>query len=377
MASNGVYRAEVIGSLLRPAEVKQAMQDAAEGKLGRDELERVQDRAILDAIAFQEACGLDVITDGEYRRAIFWDPVIAAVDGLEYQTTSPVGFGSSKDAVQLPAVMGKLGLRESLLQRELRFLLDHTDRPVKATMPAMAQASALWLPGVSEAAYPTREEYVTDLVEIMRGEIAALAALGVRYVQLDSPRYTYVCSDEGRARLRDLGIDDPEAWLGEMIAFDNRLIEGDASRGVTFGLHLCRGNHRSMWSVEGAYDPIAEQLFNELKVHRLLLEYDTPRAGTFAPLRLVPDDKAVVLGLISTKDARVETRDEILRRIEEAARYMPIERLALSPQCGFASTLPGNLLGEAEQRQKLELVASVAREVWGEGERGDKDSSNS
>jgi 5-methyltetrahydropteroyltriglutamate--homocysteine methyltransferase len=377
MASDGSYRAEVIGSLLRPAEVKQAMQEAAEGKLGRDELERVQDRAILDAIALQEACGLDVITDGEYRRAIFWDPVIAAVDGLEYQTTSPVGFGSSKDAVQLPAVMGKLGLRESLLQRELRFLLDHTDRPVKATLPAMAQASALWLPGVSEAAYPTREEYVADLVEIMRGEIAALAALGVRYIQLDSPRYTYVCSDEGRARLRELGIDDPEAWLGEMIAFDNRLIEGDASRGVTFGLHLCRGNHRSMWSVEGAYDPIAEQLFNELKVHRLLLEYDTPRAGTFAPLRLVPDDKAVVLGLISTKDARVETRDEILRRIEEAARYMPIERLALSPQCGFASTLPGNLLGEAEQRQKLELVASVAREVWGEGERGDKDSSSS
>ena len=377
MASDGSYRAEVIGSLLRPAEVKQAMQEAAEGKLGRDELERVQDRAILDAIALQEACGLDVITDGEYRRAIFWDPVIAAVDGLEYQTTSPVGFGSSKDAVQLPAVMGKLGLRESLLQRELRFLLDHTDRPVKATLPAMAQASALWLPGVSEGAYPTREEFVADLVEIMRGEIAALVGLGVRYIQLDSPRYTYVCSDEGRARLRELGIDDPEAWLGEMIAFDNRLIEGDASRGVTFGLHLCRGNHRSMWSVEGAYDPIAEQLFNELKVHRLLLEYDTPRAGTFAPLRLVPDDKAVVLGLISTKDARVETRDEILRRIEEAARYMPIERLALSPQCGFASTLPGNLLGEAEQRQKLELVASVAREVWGEGERGDKDSSSS
>jgi 5-methyltetrahydropteroyltriglutamate--homocysteine methyltransferase len=339
------------------------MQDAAEGKISREDLERVQDRAILDAIALQEACGLDVITDGEYRRAIFWDPVIAALDGLEYQTTSPVGFGSTRDAVQLPAVTGKLRLRESLLQRELRFVLDHTDRPVKATMPAMAQASALWLPGVSEVAYPTREAYVADLVEIMRGEIAALAEMGVRYVQLDSPRYTYVCSDEGRARLRDLGIGDPEAWLGEMIAFDNRLIEG--FDGVTFGLHLCRGNHRSMWSVEGAYDPVAEQLFNELRVHRLLLEYDTPRAGTFAPLRLVPDDKVVVLGLISTKEARVETRDEILRRIEEAAEYMPIERLALSPQCGFASTLPGNLLGEAEQRQKLELVASIAREVWG------------
>jgi 5-methyltetrahydropteroyltriglutamate--homocysteine methyltransferase len=149
----------------------------------------------------------------------------------------------------------------------------------------------------------------------------------------------------------------------EMIAFDNRLIEG--FEGVTFGLHLCRGNHRSMWAVEGGYDPIAERLFNELKVDRLLLEYDTPRAGTFEPLRYVPSAKVVVLGLISSKEVRVEAREEILLRIEEAARFVPIERLALSPQCGFASILPGNLLGEAEQRQKLELVANIAREVWG------------
>ncbi len=363
MATDGTYRAEVIGSLLRPAEVKQAMQDAAEGRLDREELERVQERAILDAIALQEACGIDVITDGEYRRAIFWDPIIAALDGLEYQATSPVGFGGAKDTVQLPAVTGKIRLRDSLLRREMGYLLDHTDRPTKATLPAMAQASALWLPGASEGAYPTREEYVADLVKVMRGEIAALVEMGVRYIQLDSPRYTYVCSDEGRDRLRDLGIQDPEAWLGQMIDFDNRLIEG--FEGVTFGLHLCRGNHRSMWSVEGAYDPIAERLFNDLKVDRLLLEYDTPRAGTFAPLRLVPEDKVVVLGLISTKEARVETREEVVPRIEEAAQYMPLDRLALSPQCGFASTLPGNLLGEEEQRRKLELVSSVAREVWG------------
>ena len=363
MATNGSYRAEVIGSLLRPAEVKQAMQGAAEGTADADELRRVQDRAILDAIALQEASGIEVVTDGEFRRAIFWDPIIASLDGLEYQTISPVGFGGTKDAVQLPAVTGTVRVRDSLLQREMRYLLEHTDRPTKATLPAMAQASALWLPGVSEGAYPTREEYVAALVEVMRGEIAALVDMGVRYIQLDSPRYTYVCSDEGRTRLRDLGIVDPEAWLGQMIAFDNRLIEG--FEGVTFGLHLCRGNHRSMWSVEGAYDPIAERLFNDLNVDRLLLEYDTPRAGTFAPLRLVPEDKVVVLGLISTKEARVEARDEILPRIEEAVTYIPIERLALSPQCGFASTLPGNLLGEDEQRRKLELVSSVAREVWG------------
>ena len=362
MAEAVAYRAEVIGSLLRPPEVKQAMQDAAEGRLGRDALERVQDRAILDAVALQEACGLDVVTDGEFRRAIFWDPIIAALAGLDSQATSPVGFGGNKDAVQLPAVTGKVRVRDSLLQREMRYLLAHTDTPAKATLPAMAQASALWLPGVSEAAYPTRAAYVADLVEVMRGEIEALVEMGVRYVQLDSPRYTYVCSDDGRDRLRALGI-DPEPWLDEMIRFDNRLIEG--FDGVTFGLHLCRGNNRSMWSVEGAYDPIAEKLFRDLNVDRLLLEYDTPRSGTFAPLRLVPDDKVVVLGLISSKEARVETRDEILPRIEEAATFMPIEGLALSPQCGFASTLPGNLLGEEEQRQKLELVATVAREVWG------------
>jgi 5-methyltetrahydropteroyltriglutamate--homocysteine methyltransferase len=362
MNTTPVIRAETIGSLLRPDSVKDAMANADEGRLDRETLTAVQNAAIKDAIALQEAVGLPVVTDGEYRRKIFWDPIIAALDGLQMQNTSPVGFGPSKDAVQLPAVAGTLAVRDSQVQREAKFLLANTTRIAKVTMPAMAQASALWLPGVSEDAYPTREEYVADLVEVMRGEIAALVAMGVRYIQLDSPRYTYACSEEGRARLTDLGI-DAGPWLGQMIAFDNRLIEG--WNDVTFGLHLCRGNHRSMWSVEGAYDPIAEQLFTNLNVDRLLLEYDTPRAGTFAPLRLVPPDKTIVLGLVSTKEARVETRDEILRRIEDASQYAPLDQMALSPQCGFASTLPGNLLGPEQQRQKLDLITSVAREVWG------------
>ena len=365
MSDEVAYRTEVIGSLLRPPEVKQAMQDAQAGKIDQEELERIQDREILGAISLQEECGIEVITDGEYRRNIFWDPVIATLDGLSTDdASSPVMFGGSDsedDDLELPTVTGKLALRDSLLRREMRYLLEHTEKPTKATMPAMAQASALWLPEVSEAAYPTRSEYVADLAELMREEIGALAEMGVNYVQLDSPRYTYACSEEGRERLRDLGI-DPEPWLDEMIAFDNRLIEG--FDGVTFGLHLCRGNHRSMWAVEGGYDPIAERLFNELDHDRLLLEYDSPRAGSFEPLRLVPPDKVVVLGLISTKEARVETREEILPRIEEASRFVPIERLALSPQCGFASTLPGNLLGEEEQRRKLELITDVATEVW-------------
>lgn len=361
-----IARAEVIGSLLRPDSVKVAMRAAAEGTLGAGDLAGAQDTAIVEAIALQADCGLDTFTDGEFRRQIFWDPIIASLDGLTTDFVSPVMFGGSgsQDDVRLPAVTGRLALRDSLLQREMRFLLAHTDNHAgaKATLPAMAQASALWLPGVSEGAYPTREEFVADLVAIMRAEIAALVALGVRYIHLDSPRYTYACSEEGRDRLRALGI-DPEPWLAEMIGFDNHLIADFP--GVTFGLHLCRGNHRSMWAVEGGYDPIAERLFNELRVDRFLLEYDTERAGTFEPLRFVPADRVVVLGLISSKEARVETREEILPRIEEAAQYLPIERLALSPQCGFASTLPGNLLDEEAQRRKLTLVGTLAREVWG------------
>jgi 5-methyltetrahydropteroyltriglutamate--homocysteine methyltransferase len=190
MSKEVAYRTEVIGSLLRPPEVKQAMRDAQAGKIDREELEEIQDRAILDAIALQEECGIEVITDGEYRRTIFWDPVIATLDGLTTEAASPVMFGGSdsqEDDLQLPTVTGKLSLRESLLQREMRYLLEHTESPTKATMPAMAQASALWLPEISEAAYPTRQEYVADLVELMRDEISALAEMGVSYVQLDSP----------------------------------------------------------------------------------------------------------------------------------------------------------------------------------------------
>ncbi len=364
MANDTAFRAEIVGSLLRPPEVKQAMSDAAQGTIGRDELERIQNRAIDGAVELQESCGLDVVTDGEYRRSIFWDPIIATLDGLTTDTASPVGFSgsNSQEQLRLPTVTSTLSLRDSLLQREMRYLLDRASRPAKATLPAMAQASALWLPGISESAYATRQDYVAHLVELMRGEIAALVELGVSYIQLDSPRYTYICSDEGREKLRGLGI-EPQSWLEEMIAFDNRLIEG--FDGVTFGLHLCRGNNRGMWSVEGGYDPIAEQLFNELRVDRLLLEYDSPRAGTFEPLRLVPEDKHVVLGLVSSKDPSVETTEEIRARVEEAAMMMPLGRLALSPQCGFASTLPGNPLEQEQQRAKLEIVAEVAQQIWG------------
>ncbi|MGZ4150797.1 MAG: hypothetical protein ACXVQJ_12200, partial [Actinomycetota bacterium] len=188
-----------------------------------------------------------------------------------------------------------------------------------------------------------------------------LVAAGIRYIQLDSPRYTHMVSEEGRANLRRVGL-DTETWLGQMIAMDNALMQGFDE--VTWAVHLCRGNHRSMWSVEGGYDAIAEQLFNDLAVDRILAEYDSPRAGTFAPLRFVPEGKTVVLGLITTKEPELEDPDQLKGRIEEAATYVPLDRLGLSPQCGFASTLPGNLVTFDDQRAKLELLATVARDVW-------------
>jgi 5-methyltetrahydropteroyltriglutamate--homocysteine methyltransferase len=195
----------------------------------------------------------------------------------------------------------------------------------------------------------------------MKRVVREVVDAGSNYVQLDSPRYTHLVSEEGRENLRRVGL-DTETWLAQMIAMDNALISEFPD--VTFGVHLCRGNHRSMWSVEGGYDAIAEQLFNDLACDRILAEYDSPRAGTFEPLRFVPQDKVVVLGLITTKEPQLEDPDELKQRIEEAARFVPMDRLALSPQCGFASTLPGNLVTPDDQRAKLELLGSVARDVW-------------
>jgi 5-methyltetrahydropteroyltriglutamate--homocysteine methyltransferase len=202
-----------------------------------------------------------------------------------------------------------------------------------------------------------------DVVRLMTQVVREVVDAGTDYIQLDSPRYTHMVSEEGQANLRKLGL-DVETWLGQMIGLDSQLI--DSFPDVTWAVHLCRGNHRSMWSVEGAYDSIAEQLFTTLRVDRILAEYDSPRSGTFAPLRFVPDDKVVVLGLVTTKEPELEDADELKHRIDEASTYLPLDRLALSPQCGFASTMPGNLVTFEDQRAKLELVARVGRDVWGQ-----------
>jgi 5-methyltetrahydropteroyltriglutamate--homocysteine methyltransferase len=234
------------------------------------------------------------------------------------------------------------------------------------TLPSPTQFPAIsFQSGLTEPFYPTRSTLLWALVPIIKSEIVALVAEGVPYIQVDVPRYSYYVDARWRQHLRDLG-EDPDTALDDAIAADNACLEEVRRQNLTVAMHICRGNNESKWYAEGGYEPIAEKLFGSIAVDRFLLEYDTARAGTFAPLRFMPPDKMVVLGLVSSKDPRLESQDELRRRIDEAARYVPLDRLALSPQCGFASTSAGNLLTEEEQWRKLELVVETARKVWGD-----------
>lgn len=347
-------RAEVVGSLLRPAYLKDAVARHGCGELDAAGLQAVQDRAVRDAVALQEECGIEIVTDGEMRRTAWSDPLTAGVRG--FGRTDQAGLFSAGGAgtVRLPALTGTVAAGVNLALEEAGFAARHATRPVKPTLPSPSYAAELYVAGVSERAYDTRDEYMEALLPVMAELIHELVHAGFRYIQLDCPRYSTLVVPEAPDRVRR---------LEQMIAHDNRLI--DAFADVTWGLHVCRGNHRSTWYADGGYDPIAERLFSELHVDRLLLEYDTPRAGTFEPLRFVTSEKTVVLGLLTTKDPELEPDDRVIARIEEASRHVPLERLALSPQCGFASTFPGNLLDEDAQRRKLQTVARVADAVWG------------
>jgi 5-methyltetrahydropteroyltriglutamate--homocysteine methyltransferase len=365
MAVNG-YHCEVVGSLLRHDELKEAMERDERGEIDKKKLAGLQEEEGKRNIALQEDCGIEVLTDGEVRRRFWFDPLTASLSGYNPEVPAPVMFHGSGDKPdgpppKLPAVTEKLGIRQNLPLQEYEFVTANSDRPAKATLAGMTYASVLWVPGYSDKVYPDREAYMDEVIELMKQIVGETAEAGCDYFQLDSPRYTHLVSEEGQENLRNLGL-DTETWLGQMIERDNQLIE--AFPDCTWAVHLCRGNHRSMWSVEGGYDQIAEQLFSDLACDRIFAEYDSPRAGTFEPLRFVPEDKTVVLGLITTKEPDLEDADQLKRRIEEASEYVPLERLGLSPQCGFASTLPGNLVTFDHQRAKLELLGKVAHEVW-------------
>ena len=361
------YRADHIGSLLRPAELLQARG----ANVGAEQLRALEDKHILRVIERQKELGFKIFTDGELRRGNFMSDFNDAVEGIDegvavarnWQT----GAGASPRPSMVPGtVVGKIKQTRRLTEHEFAFVKQHSPGDVKVTLPTANQFPAIYYKkGISDKVYPSHSAFLWDIVPVIKAEIQALTSEGAQYVQIDAPRYSYYIDPKWRSYVKnEMGI-DPDQALDEAIRADNACLEGANRQGVILAIHLCRGNNRSQWYAEGGYDAIAEKLFGRLNVDAFLLEYESERAGTFEPLRFVPRDKTVVLGLVSSKLAELESEDQLARRVEEASKYVPLENLALSPQCGFASTMEGNLLTEDQQWQKLKLVIDTARRVWG------------
>jgi 5-methyltetrahydropteroyltriglutamate--homocysteine methyltransferase len=361
------FRAEQVGSLLRPPEVLRARAAHSEGRLKLEELRAEEDRAIHDALEKQRQLGIDVLTDGEMRRGSWLTDMAEAVDGfvservaLEWKGPAGGVEGSTANAVG-----AKLRKVRKMTGHEVPFLKEIARGPYKVTLPAPSNFMlASYKAGITERFYPTHADLLKDLAEIVRDDVQWLIAEGVQYIQFDAPYYSHYLDPRQRQQMKQAGV-DADQELESAIAGDNAALQGVPRGNVILALHVCRGNSRSRWYTEGGYDAIAEKLFGMLDVDRFLLEYDSDRSGGFEPLCMVPGGKDVVLGLVTTKEPRLESQDDLLRRIDEAAKYMPLENLALSPQCGFASVAAGNLLTIDEQWRKLELVVETARKVWG------------
>jgi 5-methyltetrahydropteroyltriglutamate--homocysteine methyltransferase len=352
-----VYRADHVGSLLRSKELLDKPDDV-----------EIQNKCILKVLSRQKDLGFKIFTDGELRRRGFMSDFYESVEGLDTGgAIARTWQGGVAPTVRLYGVVTeKIRQRKRLTQHEVSFLKQHAPGDIKITLPTANQFPAVaYKKGISEGAYPSHSEFLWDIVPIIKNEIETLVSEGIRYIQIDAPRYSYYIDPKWRRYVREEMGQDPEQALDEAIRADNACIQDAKRDGVIIAIHLCRGNNQSQWYAEGGYDPIAEKLFNQLNVDAFLLEYESERAGTFEPLRFVPRGKTVVLGLVSSKIPQPENREDLIRRIEEAVRYVPIENLALSPQCGFASTMEGNLLTEDEQWQKLQLVVDTARKIWG------------
>jgi 5-methyltetrahydropteroyltriglutamate--homocysteine methyltransferase len=365
--------ADVVGSLLRPPELLRARDEFAAGRMTAESFKEIEDRAVDWAVGLQEEAGLAVVTDGEMRRLSFQSQMTEAVEGFGNWDIDAFLWGEWHGVEgaetwqrQRPAKLGvvdKLVRKRYLSADEFAYLRTRTAGIPKVTIPSPGLFANFWSPELSRDAYPRLEGFLEDVAGILREEVEELARLGARYIQIDAPHYPLLLNPSTRAFYESRGW-TLEEWLELGIAFDNTVMSEIS--GVTFGFHLCRGNQNNRWLVEGGYDAIAAPIFKRVKAHRLLLEYDDARSGSFAPLAFVPDDRMVVLGLISTKRSTLEEPELLARRIGEAARYIDKERLALSPQCGFATSIVGNDLSIEEQEAKLRLVANTAASVWTE-----------
>jgi 5-methyltetrahydropteroyltriglutamate--homocysteine methyltransferase len=359
-----MVRSEVIGSLLRPVELALARRRFEAGELPAAELKSVEDRAVDEAIRLQEDAGIEVITDGELRRYAFFGHLVDSFAGFDRLGGWAIPFrdeAGEELVLRRPVVVERLRWLRGMCAEEWTYLRARAGRQGKVTLLSAQQAAAYYDPEISAGAYRTRDAYLADVVDLTRREVDELARLGCTYVQIDAPQYAALLDPAMREGYRRRGS-DPEELIDRCVELDNAIIQGHP--GVTFGLHVCRGNNQSRFYAEGDYEPIS-RIFERSLFQRFLLEYDDARSGGFEPLRHVPEDRTVVLGLVTTKHPELEADEELLARIEEASRYVPLDRLALSPQCGFASTMEGNRISPERQRLKLELVGRVARAVWG------------
>ena len=365
-------RADVVGSLLRPPGLLAARERYAAGDISAAEFKGVEDRAVDGVIALQERAGLPVVTDGEMRRESFQSQLVEAVEGFgghsidawlwgEWHGDERVGDKTTGRPPDL-GVVGKLRRRRHLCVEEFVYARGRTDRIVKVTLPSPSMYANLWSPELSGEAYPTLDLFLEDVAEILREEVEELARLGARYVQLDAPHYPLLLDPRTRRFYEERGWDF-DRWMSRGVELDNHVM-GDHP-GITFAFHLCRGNQGSRWLVSGSYEPLARRIFGGINAERLMLEYDDERSGGFEPLSHVPEDKLAVLGLVTTKSPRRESVEDLEARLDEASRFLPLERLALSPQCGFATSVIGNAVSEEDEERKLRTIVATAERVWG------------
>lgn len=363
--TNPPFRADHIGSLLRPQPLRQAFRDRAAGKLNDTDFARAQDDAVRAAVTMQQEAGLGVVTDGEFRRGSYWGRFVERMDGF---VIKPADFKFRNDAggevaFTAPYAAGKIGRSRPLAVDEFVALRDMTSATPKVTMPAPSTMHFYRCSDFADpAAYRDADAFFADLAAIYQGEMRALADAGCRYVQLDEVAIAMLCDGTIRAQVTAMG-QDPDALIARYTDAINDAVAG-APPGMAIGVHVCRGNLKGHYLAQGGYDTAAERFFAGANVTHFLLEYDTPRAGDFAPLRFVPKGKGVVLGLVSSKTPELESLDLLKRRTDEAARHVDLARLAISPQCGFASTVTGNPLTEADQRAKLRLLVDAAEAIW-------------
>ncbi|MFN8354184.1 MAG: 5-methyltetrahydropteroyltriglutamate--homocysteine S-methyltransferase [Spirosomataceae bacterium] len=366
---NPPFRADHVGSLLRPASLLNLRHQWKLGQVSADELRAAENEAIAATVKQLEATGMKAITDGEFRRDYFHLDFLKQLDGVA--VTGGIGSNPNakvaEDGFTPPklSVTGKLRHARNIQVDDFLYLQSVVSQTPKVSIPSPTMIHFRGgRKSIDIEAYPDMDEFFEDLSAAYRAEIAALYEAGCRYLQLDDTNLAYLCDPKMREAARERG-EDPDALPRTYAALINSVID-DRPADLTVGIHLCRGNYRSTWFAEGGYEPVADVLFNELNVDAYFLEYDDERSGDFAPLRLVPSNKVVVLGIISSKVPLLESKDLLITRINEAAHYMPLDNLCLSPQCGFSSTSHGNALTHDDQWRKIELVVNTAREVWGD-----------